>query len=221
MTEKELTKLVLTYLEEESPFDEPEGLLVENDGVKPIVSYIGKTICSACNEMLLALPVYLIGEPNVVDLTADLNANLATNVRVEDKVGIMPMPTDFLRVHSVKLGSWARVANSAISSQNPLYAIQRNPYTRGKSERPVVAMRDGELELYSWVRRNDKFDVFKYVQRVEARREAGEDADFVCDKVAGYCAINCAIKLYEIFEKQNQATLLHEELQKQLQIITL
>lgn len=213
MTQNEVIKKVFVLLEEVSPFTDPDSFLVENENVKPIKSYIESSIDESCNYVLGILPIYMI-DFNVVDITDSVD------IQVVDKVGYVTKPTDFIRVHSIKMSEWSKVVNDAMSSQSPYYDLQRNPYTRGKTDKPIVAINDNKIELYSVIR-DTGVDVFKYVQRVQAITTQDtfdqDETPYIDDTIAEYCALQCAIRVCEVFDMNDKAKILSEEFTKLLQ----
>jgi len=99
--------------------------------------------------------------PSVVYLSLRADLSLFDNCAaipgspvITDGVGVITLPSDFLRLHDYELSSWkGRVV--VIDDHNPLYAQQKSRFSgvRGNAQAPVVAVvnKGGtySLELYS------------------------------------------------------------------------
>ena len=100
MTYNELIDRVKVKMEEYTPFAEsamiaaPESMGFD---VKPIVSYIKKTLDESCNEVLMVLPLHLIRSSQMVIIDQIKNA---------DGSGVIGLGDSFLRVHSFKMKDW-------------------------------------------------------------------------------------------------------------------
>lgn len=84
----------------------------------------------------------------------DNSKALTGAITVDDGVGVLTLPADFLRLHDFALSNWhGRV--TVIDDKSPLYAQQKSRYggVRGNAQAPVVALvKHGnlwKLELYS------------------------------------------------------------------------
>ena len=55
-------------------------------------------------------------------------------------VGVVQLPSDYLRGVSVRVSSWLRAANDFIREDSPEYTMQWDPYARGTWQRPVAAV---------------------------------------------------------------------------------
>ena len=140
-------------MEELTPFD--DGLIVLNSDVKPIESYIEEAIQPALDQLLIFCPLHLTKATNLPAMTSVVSGTR--------NVGYITIPDDFLRIHTIKMTSWEKAVHRAISVENPEYALQQNPHTRGGSAKPVVAKAE-KLEIYTF-KEGDTVEKATYIQR--------------------------------------------------------
>ena len=153
MTKIEIIERVKVLLEEINPFD--DGLQVLNSEVQPIQSYIEKSIKPGLEQLLLFCPLHLTTPTNLPAMTSVVSGTR--------KIGYITIPEDFLRIHTIKINNWEKAVHRAISVENPEYALQQNPFTRGGSAKPVVAKAE-KLELYT-LKEGDTVEKATYIQR--------------------------------------------------------
>lgn len=153
MTKIEIIERVKVLMEEVSPFD--DGLQVLNSEVQPIQSYIEKSIQPALEQLLLFCPLHLTTAINLPAMTSTVSGTR--------KIGYINIPSDFLRIHTIKMSGWERAVHRAISTENPEYRLQQNPYTRGGSSKPIVAKNE-KLEIYTF-KEGETVEKATYVQR--------------------------------------------------------
>lgn len=205
MDRADVKKSVKAKLEELSPFSEPSALLaVANNDVKPVDSYIEETMDNAFDKVLLYVPLYLVKETI---------KSVADTVAIDEGVGTLEVPTDYLRLHTVLFPEWRRPVHVCIGESNPLYILQRNPNTRGKYEKPVVAISDNTFEIYSLKAVSE--GVFKYIPKTEKDTLSFEDS------LTQFLIIQCALDVLTIFEQTEKAKALSEELLTLLKINTI
>lgn len=77
-----------------------------------------------------------------------------TPVHRQDGSGYVELPDDFMRLVIFRLDGWKRPVTRPIEDTSPEYALQKNKYVRGNSDKPVcVLSTDGSgnkiLEYYS------------------------------------------------------------------------
>lgn len=198
-------------LEELSPFEEPSALLaVPNNDVKPVESYIQDTLNKAFDDVLMFAPLHLVrttvSTPNSISITVD------------DGVGYMNQPTDYLRLHTMLVKGWSRPVKAAISSEHPNYLLQRDSYTRGGCVKPVVAVNDSTIELYS-VPDNPEVEVFKYIPRTTHTAIQGTNPtqytdDTFEDTLVEFLIYQDAINILRIFEQFDKAKTLEKKLEE-------
>lgn len=156
MTRSDIIKAVKGRLDEFSPFEEPTSLVaLPTSDVKPMDSIIESVLAKAQDSVLMVVPLYLV-EETTLDITQEANGHATASgmdvmgrMSGDAQVGVMKMPSDFLRLHTVKFDTWRRVVNKTYNEGNEMYKIQRNPHTRGKNEKPVICTIDGYFEIYS------------------------------------------------------------------------
>lgn len=203
MTRDQLIAAVKVKMEELTPFNEGLVVLASSSTVKPITSYIDATLNEASDEALMLLPLHLITPSTLSGTMAGV-----------DGVGVIELPDDYLRLYALKVSTWRREVNEAISTQHPAYALQRNPYTRGKSEKPVVVLtHDGtkkKLECYSVEGATPTVDKKLYVKRVAA--EANPSNLLI------YVIYLCAIKVFAIIERADMAKIMTDQLAELIKI---
>lgn len=163
MTKFGIIERTKALLEEISPFD--DGLQVLSAEVQPIQSYIERCIQPAVDYILIFCPLHLT--------TAKALPTTAKTEKTDNgkKIGYIPFPTDFLRIHTIKMAGWEREVHYAISTESPIYAQQQNPYTRGGNSKPIVAKGE-KLELYTY-KTDDTVEKATYVARPDIENMNG------------------------------------------------
>ena len=208
MLRSEIITNVKALLEEFSPFEEREMLVaIPTSDVKPIDAYIDEVLDASYDSVLLYAPLHLI-KHNIIDATTNVN----TDIDIQDGVGYFDVPCDFLRLHSCIFGDWQRIINDVITPVHPNYILQRNPYTRGKKVKPVVAINNNKFEFYS-VSEDYNCSVFKYIPVTPEQNDEFEDT------LRDVLAYEAAIKVCKIFERNDKATMLEKELQKKITVL--
>jgi len=207
MTRAQLISAVKVKLEELTPFAEGLVVLASESDVKPITSYIDVTLDEASDEMLMLLPLHLL-TPTIIPAAMAGAAG----------IGYLVLPADYLRLYALKVDTWAREVNRPISTDNPEYKLQSNPHTRGKSQKPIVAINytagaGRRLECYSVEAGTPVVEKKLYIKKIVA-----EDNP---ENLAIYLIYLCAIKVYGIIERADMAKVLAEELSNLIKIQTL
>lgn len=136
-----------------------DELMPEGEGVQftletlpnisnPYDIFINVFLDECAKELLLIAPLHIL---KPVTATPGVTQLGTTDTR--GKVGILYLPTDFIRLVSVKLTAWDRAVRVPITVLDPLYDQQKSIYVRGGISKPVaVIVNDGSqkgLELYS------------------------------------------------------------------------
>lgn len=197
MTRAELISAVKVRLEELTPFNEGLVVLANETNVKPITSYVEALLDEASDEVRVFVPLHLITP-----------ATLSGDVTIpnNDGVGIIPLPEDYLRLYAFRMASWSREITRPISTENPEYILQRNPHTRGKSVKPVIAINNSGtsrvLELYSIVGEPT------VAKKLYVKKIAAEDNPAV---LIPFVILMCAIKVYNVIERPDIAKVLSGE----------
>lgn len=190
-----MINLVKFKLEEYSPFDEPKELVaLPANNVKPIDSYIEKELIASYNDVLLTAPLYMLTE------LADLAP--LSNIAFKNWVCYLPVPIDFLRLRTVCFDNWNRDVKELITPSHSLYALQRNVYTRGRTEKPFIAINNDMFEIYC---ATGECTEFSYVVRQHA------NCNNFNDHLADLIATRCAITILQIFEQNSIAAQLLQD----------
>jgi hypothetical protein len=205
MTREAIIDAVKAKLEEFSPYG--SGLAVLSDsGDSSIRDYIDSVLDEAADEVRLLLPLKFIAGSHL----------LAGGVQMyvsADNVGTILLPSDFLRVHTIRHWSWSGSVHKALFAEHPDYVLQKNPYTRGKCMRPVVVVDDDAaskvLALYS-VSSGDLVSDLYVSRRVAEACEAG---------VLPYIILMSAIKVSDILERYDSAKAFRQEMSEKLQLV--
>lgn len=207
MTYNELIDRVKVKMEEYTPFAEsamiaaPESMGFD---VKPIVSYIKRTLDESCNEVLMVLPLNLIRSSQMVIIDQIKNA---------DGSGVLGLGDSFLRVHSFKMKDWKKTLHNAEREDGDIAELQENPYTRGKVYKPVLVYhrslsvfpKNKALSYYSCeTNSTQEIDI--------AWQVSAFDKDNIQEDLADFYVLNCAKKVYGIFGMTDKAALMTTEL---------
>ena len=135
MLGKEITNLVIVKMEEYTPFGPSSSatLLAGGDRlneVKPVYSYIEQHLAEAANEMLMIAPIHKLFYND---------ARMGAVVDSDDKqIGYIPLPADFLRIHTLRMKGWTRPVHTLIHEGHPVYIKQFNRWRRGTCQKPVA-----------------------------------------------------------------------------------
>jgi len=128
MDRQEIIDKVKLRIDEFGPFEEGEVF-----GSAQVESLLD----DAVNQFLLFIPPYL---PTPTSF-ADESSSTGGAVAIDDYVGYVPLPTDYLRLVTFQMDCWKRAVTEAISENDPRYAIQMNTHVRGGVARPAVVYR--------------------------------------------------------------------------------
>lgn len=140
MLGKEITNLVIVKMEEYSPYGPSKGstLLAGGDlldEVKPVYSYIAQHLAEAANEMLTIAPIHkLLYKDAGMGAIADMN---------DKQTGYIPLPADFLRIHTLRMNGWTRPLHQLTHEGDPAYILQFTRWTRGTRQKPVAILNGG------------------------------------------------------------------------------
>lgn len=127
MTREQIIAQVLAKIDEVSP-------LAQEQEFSP-AGTIDAIMNESVSNMLRNAPLHLLTPVKVN--TEGANFVHDTNA---DGTGRIALPSNFIRLYSFKMQAWSRPVEKTISVANPLYKLQHNPVTRGKSQKPVVAL---------------------------------------------------------------------------------
>lgn len=126
-TRDQIKEIVKHKLDEVSQFD-----TYQIDSV----AFIEEFLDAAAEKILLNVPLHLI-PPYHIDPSIYANVVQTT---YQDGTGIIYLPSDFLRLSSLKMVAWDRAVSKPITEEHPLYNLQKNSVTRGKPSKPVVVL---------------------------------------------------------------------------------
>ena len=197
MLGSDISDLVITKLDEKSAFlTRSSSILLSGDGiddVKPVYSYIDDTLPIAANETLRTYPLYRL---TPYDAVRGANEYDSSMVDYNDKVLTVTLPSDFLRLYSVRASDWDRPVNKAITQLDPMYMLQRNKYTRGTPQKPVVVYLgdryDDNVKIECYTSASESIPELLYIQQFDSGIEYS-------DNIAEMVALNCARKIAEIY----------------------
>lgn len=206
----DIIKRVKVKLEELSPFDEPSNFLaIPDNSVKPIQNYIDDTLDKSFDDVLLSVPLHFIREAIT---------NYSPEIIIDNEgVGTCAVPENFLRLHTVSFPEWRRDVKAYITPavNSSAYNLQRNRYTRGKFEKPVIAINNGKFEIYTLKKEPILGQyTFRYIPITENGTLLFEDG------LSEYLVIQNAIHILQIFEQNDKAKILSEELSNKIKVIS-
>ena len=218
MLGEEIKRKVVVKLEEFSPYapdHEDAGPLLSGqdrlDEVKPIYSYIEDTLPQAANEILLVAPLDKI-ETDRADRRCC--ARLYES-HVTGDVYTICLPDDFLRLRALRLNTWTQTVKVAEHPATPRANAQENEWTMGLFTKPVVVLDESKLYCYS-VKHGAECTVkeFRYVPLFS---EAGEYSENIAELIA----LNCAKKIYEIFQNAEGVTAMANEIKSAMEALAI
>ena len=109
-------------LDEVTPFD---NAIVDD------VDLIDDCLNEAATKILMTVPLNTIR-----GYTLDTTLLEVT----DDNVGILPLPSDFLRIHTIKATGWSRAVTKAYSLESDMALLQSSAVTRGGVAKPVCVI---------------------------------------------------------------------------------
>lgn len=218
MSGEEIKIKVITKLEEFSPYapnDEVAGPLLSGqdslEEVKPIYSYVDETLPQAANEILLVAPLDKL-EAERADFRCCAHLR---EERTAGKVCTVSLPDDFLRLRSIKLNTWKYPVEVAEHPATPRANAQNNEWTMGSFTKPVVVLDENKLFCYS-IKPGAEVSV-KEFRYIPAFSEVGE----YNDNIAELIALNCAKKVYEVFQNTEGVNMMSGEIKSAMEALAL
>lgn len=117
------------------------------------------------------------------------------------------LPTDFLRLKSVRLSSWKHAVSTLISDDSPIYLMQHDEYACGTPERPiafVVDSSDGlKIELYKAESSTDLVDL-RYIARPAITEsilgDKSMEVPYLLEDALVYMVASLVLKSYKEFD---------------------
>lgn len=187
MTLQGIKEKVRTIMNEAGK-DETLALLSE-DTIK-LDDYIASCIPDAVNLIVLSSPLRYLNASSVT--------SIVNNV---DGVGVIDLPSDFLRLASIKLDTWKRAVFTAFEEGSEGYKIQHNPVTRSGVNKPCCALSFNSngpaLECFP----SGKLSYFFYVRSSDSD-VTGSGLGQLKDILHPAVCYMCASLVYDIFEIQ-------------------
>ena len=222
-TREEYIEAVKVKLEEISPFDEPENFIADSDGasltVKPIKSYIDKSIDEAVKNCLTSLPVTLLHH--------DIERSIPAMSISGNGVGSFSISPNrrFIRYRHPVL---KRDITAFITPEDSLYLLQQNEYTRGGLAKPVAVVSSdfnsntaGKMEIYSFPSSMETIalpDLQSILLSIDTSKLAGSDKqNHVMSPIDDYIVLECAALVYDILGDVNNASTCRNQYQMKLQ----
>ncbi len=205
-TRAELIGGVKVKLEEFSNFENNSFVLPADELQKPVESYIEETLDEAARQLLLTLPLWVLSS-----YITEVNAPVTVVADGVDRYyGVVDVPSDFLRLASIKVRGWQRECNEQfgfISSANVRYREQRNPFVRGGSAKPMAVFTAGkQIELYGVSAPSGvELEYFKYIADVDNLWEARGK------RFIDYLVLETAIRVAGIYDNINKVKILQEQ----------
>lgn len=150
MTRQEYIDAVKVKIEEISPFDEPDAFIDGDPSstVKPIISYIDKSLDEAAKNCLSSLPLTL--------LHADVERTNPTVVISNNGVGTFVISPNRRFIRFRHSNALERDITAFITSEDPQYLVMQNPHCRPGKCKPVAVVSsdvnnaEGQMEIYSY-----------------------------------------------------------------------
>lgn len=172
----------------------------------PLNIMLNSLLDEAAKRVLMNCPLNYL-EPVVSNITT------GTPEAADNKIGYVILPDNFLRLVSFKMAEWSRAVSTTLKVTDKKYATQRNKYTRGKTQKPQVALShrtsSGDskrvLEYYS-VDESHSIDWFYYIQETKAEDVQQNLVDALTWVVAGMVLqITERVDLAKVAFEQEQA----------------
>jgi hypothetical protein len=95
----------------------------------------------------------------------------------------------------------------------PIAEAQDNDWTKGTPHKPVVVQDEGKLYYYS-VKGAHLVETFRYIPKFSLTRQ-------YTDNIAELIALNCAKKIYEIFQNTEGVTAMASEIKSSMEALAL
>ncbi len=151
MYAEEIRNLVITKLNEFSPFSDDSGEIILAGGdtlpeIKPVYHYVDNMLEEAANEVLLIAPLS--------KLNYEMYANYDTQHFLSEKIGSrslylvsIPISQSYLRLHTLQLEDWKTALHSTVRVGEPLEILQYNEFTCGTPQKPIALETSCVLQL--------------------------------------------------------------------------
>lgn len=171
-----------------------EGLHLLSEDTVRLEEYIKGCIPEAVNMVVSAVPVSAI-RPKKVELPL---------LTVEDGMGRIVLPADFLRLVAVRLVGWKRSVSVAYPFGSNEYHIQHNVYTRAGVNKPVCVFAFDSLggRVLECFPATDGVEFLLYANITTA---GAEEISTPSDDLFPAVCYMCASLVYDVFENPNTA----------------
>ena len=230
MTREEYIQAVKVKLEEISSFGEPDSFIAAADtaisSVKPIISYIERTLDEAAHNCLRSLPLTLLHadiQRKTTGMTVDVNG-----------VGFVTGINATYRYIRFRHEALQRDITAFISSEDPLYLVQQNRHVHGGTAKPVAVLASfhngtnaGQIEIYSFKpKMAENFDPLAVstdfvLLYINTEKNAGSDqSNHVESPIDEFIVLECAAMVAEILGDTTTAQICRQEQATKLQAIT-
>jgi hypothetical protein len=190
MNRLELINAVKSKVDEISPKD-----LIEDVGEgdeKPIAIMIDQMLDECAYMILRIAPVH--------KLSVTKSTLLAVMNPIDNLIGSVVVPADFVRIVDFKMKDWERSVHELQSPESPLAVRQSNKWLRAGTAKPVAILQSGNagntIEYFS-VKSSHDIERYHYIKR--------ELAQFIPSGVQDALCWLCASKVLGIFGNTNGA----------------
>ncbi len=237
MIREDLIQAVKVKLEELSPFnydkknmialgaEDPTGeLIAQGDPqleINPIYTYIDKSLDSSANEVLKTIPLQLIS-PREWKETKDTPLDAIPTMDGKYWIQVFTMPTDYLRVHTVKMDDWVRYLTEAGRDDSDAGIEAGNIWNMGKPTRPraIEDWAGGRRTVRCYSSRAEiQIDpIFRYVPKFETSDVVNGvegDPEGNSDRLWNFYALMTAMNICLIYGNENG----YNQLSKEYQLI--
>ena len=181
-----------------------------DEGVNhPFDTLIEPMLDEAANEIINLAPLYLFVHTGLDDSGA-IYANSFAYIEI---------PANFIRLARVKYPAWEKAVTEAISIEHPDYKIFDNPYLRGGTANPKVAIVDENPDI-TYGKYLKCYKVADGVQADEFTYIAQTSAQDIPNKVVDALTWLCALKIAKIADGfKDKIEAIDSEFQKSLLLI--
>lgn len=209
MTRDNYILAVKAKLDEISPFDEPNNFIAADgdpdyDEVKPIISYIDKSLDEAARYCLSDLPLSLLTQDIIKDEIEVFVSKRGVGTATIDDLD----NCRWARVHDPN-DIWERDVTAFYTTTDPMYLLQQNMHTRGGCSKPVVVIAPevGGLEFYSFPIADTT-----YTLTVEGYTvDTSTTVENIASSIERFIVLRCAAYVEEILGDANAAKIFNDE----------
>ena len=141
------------------------------------------------------------------------------NISVSDSVASFLLPSDFMRLVSVKMSGWMKSVNTVISEDSLEYRRQQNRYLRGTMRNPVAAVlhdTNGTMRMELYISKDTPvLEQFLYVPEITV---AYSNPPYIriCPKLKTACLYAITAEVLRCFDQTQKAQMFDTLAQRQL-----